>query len=202
MRWPLGVVFIVYGDRPISEAAELARRDGFAHIDVLADAPDDLALAVGDRFSMRPRAGCSAGPAKAGSRSWEQTVADFRAVPGARLEPWHGSVVSSNEAVLAFLQEVPGLRINLDVGHVVGWGGDPIELIPYADHVQLRQAVPGMAQSIEGEVDIAGVLRGLAAIDYPGLLSVEYFDLPERGWPLDDPVDVAVEFALEVRALL
>ena len=127
MRWPLGVVFIVYGGLPIEAAAQRAREHGFAHIDALADAPDDLSLPVGDRFSMIPRTGCSAGPAAAGKRSWEQTVADFRAVPGARVEPWHGSVTSSNEAVLALLEAVPGLRLNLDVGHVVGWGGDPVE---------------------------------------------------------------------------
>jgi sugar phosphate isomerase/epimerase len=200
MRWPLGVVFIVYGECPVAEAASLARRDGFAHIDVLAEVDEALALPVGDRFSMRPRAGCSSGPAAAGKRSWEQTVADFRAAPGAILEPWHGSLMSSNEAVVEFLKAVPGLRINLDVGHVVGWGGDPVELLPYACHVQLRQAVPGKAQTLEGEVDIAALLRGLEAVDYSGLLSVEYFDLPERGWPLDDPISAARDFAEQVRA--
>lgn len=200
MRWPLGVVFIVYGDLPIEAAAQRARDHGFAHIDALADTPDDLALPVGDRFSLRPRPGCSAGPAPAGQRSWEQTVADFAAVGGVRVEPWHGSVTSSNEAVLALLEAVPGLRLNLDVGHVVAWGGDPVELVPFADHVQLRQARPGEAQSLEGDVDIGGILRALAAVDYSGLLSIEYFDLPDRGWPLDDPVAAALDFAEQVRS--
>lgn len=200
MRWPLGVVFIVYGDLPIEAAAQRARDHGFAHIDALADTPDDLALPVGDRFSLRPRPGCSAGPAPAGQRSWEQTVADFAAVGGMRVEPWHGSVTSSNEAVLALLEAVPGLRLNLDVGHVIAWGGDPVELVPFADHVQLRQARPGEAQSLEGDVDIGGILRALAAVDYSGLLSIEYFDLPDRGWPLDDPVAAALDFAEQVRS--
>jgi len=200
MHWPLGVVSIVYGDIPIESAARRARDHGFAHIDALADTPDDLALPVGDRFSLRPRPGCSTGPAPAGQRSWEQTVADFRAVEGTRVEPWHGSVTSSNEAVLGLLEAVPGLRLNLDVGHVVAWGGDPVELVPYADHVQLRQARRGEAQSLEGDVDINEILRALAAVDYSGLLSVEYFDLPDRGWPLDDPLSAALDFAEQVRS--
>ena len=201
MHWPLGVVHIVYGDRPIESAAQLAREHGFAHIDAGADTPDDLALPVGDRFSMLPRSGCSSGPAPAGKRSWDETVADFRAVSGVRLEPWHGSVTSSNESVLALLEAVPGLRLNLDVGHVVGWGGDPIELVSFADHVQLRQAKPGQAQSLEGDVDVAAILRALEAADYRGLISIEYFDLPDRGWPLEDPLAAALDFAAQVRAL-
>jgi len=204
MRWSLGVVFVVYGERPIEEAAQLAQGHGFGHIDVLADTSEDLVLPIGDRFAMRPTRGCSAGPAAAGMRSWDDTVADFRAVPGARVEPWHGSVVSSNEGVLALLEAVPGLELNLDVGHVVGWGGDPVELVPHASHVQLRQARAGEAQSRDGEgdVDLAAIIRALARSDYQGLLSVEYFDLPDRGWPLDDPVASAIDFATRVRALL
>jgi len=202
MRWPLGIVFVVYGDRPVEEAARLARDQGFAHLDALEDTPDSLALPIGDRFAMKPTRGCSSGPAAAGTRSWDDTVADFRAVPGARVEPWHGSVTSSNESVLALMEAVPGLELNLDVGHVVGWGGDPVELVPHASHVQLRQARPGHAQSREGEVDLPAILRALEAADYRGKLSVEYFDLPDRGWPLDDPIGAALDFTAQLRALL
>jgi len=201
MRWPLGVVFIVYGDRPIREAARMARGHGFAHIDTLADAPGDLALPVGDRFSMIPHAGCSAGPAPEGARSWEQTVADFRKHPNVRMEPWPGSVVGSNEAVLAMLEAVPGLKLNLDVGHVVAWGGDPCELLQHAGHVQLRQARRGESQTLEGDVDFPSILTGLEAVGYDGLLSIEYFDLPEHGWPLEDPIAAALDLAERLRAL-
>lgn len=202
MGWPLGVVSVVYGGRPVREAAVLARDHGFEHIDVLADDPDDLVLPVGDRFAMLPRAGFTSGPAPEGQRSWEKTVEDYRKVPGARMEPWPGSVVGSNEQVLAFLEAVPGLRLNLDVAHVVAWGGDPLELLPFADHVQLRQASQGETQRLEGDVDIPGVLARLKALDYRGRLSVEYFDLPERGWGFDDPIAAARELARGIRALL
>ena len=54
MRWPLGVVSVVYGSRPIQEAARTACEQRFEHIDAREDTPDDLALPVADRFSMRP----------------------------------------------------------------------------------------------------------------------------------------------------
>ena len=196
---------IVYGDLPIEEAARRAAMDGFSHIDALADAPDDLALPLGDGFANRPTPGCTSGPLPEGMRSWEKTIDDFRKVPDARLEPWPGSVVGSTEKVLAFLEAVPGLRLTLDVGHVTAWGGDPVELLPYADHVQLRQAKPGATQATtDGTVDFAAILSRLEALDYQGLLSIEYFDFPERGvgWGLDDPVAAARETAREIRALL
>ncbi|MCH2170586.1 sugar phosphate isomerase/epimerase [Myxococcota bacterium] len=202
MGWPLGVVSVVYGGRPVREAAELARQQGFDHIDVLADDPEDLALPAGDRFAMLPRTGCTSGPARDGDRSWDKTVEDYRKVPGARIEPWPGSVVGSNERVLAFLEAVPGLRLTLDVGHVVAWGGDPMELLPFADHVQLRQACEGETQRLEGDVDLPGVLARLKTLEYPGRLSVEYFDLPDRGWGFDDPIAAACEMARRIRGLL
>src|SRR5438067_6574374 len=62
MGYPLGVVHIVYGDRPVQESAQLAAADGFVHLDAMADTPDDLALPLADRFAMRPTPGCTAGP--------------------------------------------------------------------------------------------------------------------------------------------
>src|SRR5204862_5285496 len=111
--------------------------------------------------------------------------------PGVRLEPWGGSVCNSVERVLTMLEAVPGLRLLVDTGHVAGWGEDPCELLPYADHVQLRQARTGTVQvhpDEGGDVDFARVLTTLAHVGYSGRLSVEYFDLPRLGWALGDPV--------------
>ena len=195
-------VYDVLHDVPVGEHAVLADEKTRPRRGAIEDSPASRALPIGDRVAMKPTRGCSAGPAAAGTRSWDATVADFRAVPGARVEPWHGSVTSSNESVLALMEAVPGLELNLDVGHVVGWGGDPVELVPHASHVQLRQARPGHAQSREGEVDLPAILRALEAADYRGKLSVEYFDLPDRGWPLDDPIGAALDFTAQLRALL
>jgi hypothetical protein len=200
MGYRLGVVHIVYGDRPVEETARLAAADGFVHLDAMADTPDDLVLPLADRFAMRPTSGCTSGPAP--HWTWERTAAAFRAAPGCRMEPHGRSCVNSNEAVLAMIDEVPGLRLTLDVGHVASWGGDPVELVPHADHVQLRQAREGVVQSLDGDVDFAAVIARLSAVGYAGVLSVEYFDLPELGYPLDDPRGFALEIAARVRPLL
>jgi hypothetical protein len=46
------------------------------------------------------------------------------------------------------------------------------------------------------------VLAELDRLDYRGLISVEYFDLADMGWPLDDPVGYSVALAAHVRALM
>jgi hypothetical protein len=196
------VVNVVYGlGGDPAEVAALAAADGYDHIDGGQDWPDGgLALPIVDRFAMRPAPGCSTGPFP--KWTWEETVERFRAVPGARLEPYGTCVVNSDDACRAICEEVPGLRLLLDVGHVTGWGGDPVALLPLAGHVQLRQARPGEPQATTGTVDYRAILQGLERIGYEGALSIEYFDLPDRGWPLDDPRAVALEAAAEVRALM
>jgi sugar phosphate isomerase/epimerase len=129
-------------------------------------------------------------------------VRAYRRTPGAILEPWAGSIVGSIEAVRAMLDEVPSLRLLVDTGHVACWGEDPVELLPFAAHVQLRQARKGVNQALEGDVDFARVIARLDELDYGGLLSIEYFDLPAMGWPLDDPVGHAVALAAQIRRLL
>jgi sugar phosphate isomerase/epimerase len=52
-----------------------------------------------------------------------------------------------------------------------------------------------------GAVDFRAVLDRLDALDYRGVLSVEYFDLPENGWPLDDPEAWARDLAAHVARL-
>ncbi len=192
---PLGVVDVVYGfDGDAVSRSGLAADDGYAHIDVMVDvdaAP--LALPVGCPTAFpKPQPGWCATPAPARADGmWERCVRWFRAAPGALLEPWAGAVVHSRETAEAMMAEVPGLRLLVDTGHVADWGGDPMELLPYADHVQLRQGAPGRTQlhvdDPDGVVDFTAVLASLDARGYPGVLSVEYFDLPEQGWSLEDP---------------
>ena len=211
MRRAIGVVAVAFAPDPPSVASRRAAALGFDHIDVAITATDELALPVGDRISAaRPQAGCST-PAPARPRDtddadalWDRVVAAYRRAPSALLEPWGGSLCNSIERIHAMLDAVPGLRLLVDTGHVAGWGEDPIELLPYAGHVQLRQASTGQVQrhvDEGGEVDFAAVLRRLEELDYRGLISVEYFDLPEYGWPLDDPVGHCVALAEHVRAL-
>jgi sugar phosphate isomerase/epimerase len=208
VRYPLGVVDIVYGlgADPV-HASQLARDDGFAHIDVLVDVdPDALALPVACPTAFpKPRPGWCASPVPpAGDGAWERAVRWWRAAPGALLEPWKDGCVGSNDAVRAFVAEVPGVRLLVDTGHVADWGGDPCELLDLADHVQFRQARRGSTQvhvdDPRGEVDFGAVVRRLDAIDYRGKCSIEYFDLPDMGWPLEDPRAWATDLATKLRA--
>ena len=209
MAIPLGVVDIVYAPRPVEERADLAASDGFEHIDVLVDVdPAALALPVGCPTAFpQPRPGwCSTPAPRDGPGMWERTVAWFRNAPGALLEPWAGAVVNSAETCRAMIGDVPGLRLLVDTGHVADWGGDPLELLPHADHVQLRQGRPGATQvhadDPAGVVDFAAVVARLDELGYRGRLSVEYFDLPDLGWSLADPRAWALDLAARVRPLL
>ena len=101
--------------------------------------------------------------------------------------------------------EVPGLRITLDTGWAVVCGYDPLDVADLAGHVQLRQArarAPQLHPDEPGDVDMAAFLAGLRRCRYDGLVSVEYFDLPDLGLPLEDPVGYCVALAAQVRPLL
>ncbi|MBM3694218.1 MAG: sugar phosphate isomerase/epimerase [Actinobacteria bacterium] len=208
-RYSLGVVDVAFWPDRGPAAAERARALGFEHVDVAVDVdPATLALPVGCPTAFpRPVPGWCATPAPAaGEGRWEQTVARFRAAPGALLEPWAGACVHSVETVRAMAAEVPGLRFLIDTGHVADWGGDPCELLEWADHVQLRQGAPGRTQlhvdDPDGVVDFAAVLARLDALGYRGVCSVEHFDLPDLGWPLADPVGWADDLRRHVAALM
>src|SRR6476646_262357 len=192
MPFPIGVADLAYAtELSVVRRAELARADGFAHIDVALEVDaTTLALPVGCPVAF-PRPAptwCSTPAPPAREGGWDRTVRWWRAAPQALCEPWAGGTVSSIEQVRALVDEVPGVRFLIDTGHVTAWGGDVLELLPFAAHVQLRDARPGRPQVApgDGDVDFAAILERLDALGYAGKLSVEYFDLPEYGWPCDD----------------
>ena len=212
----IGLVAVTLGPIGVREACARADELGFEHLDppvseldaLDADALAALPLPIGDRISpFEPRADCTTMPLyeRRGEDRFDEAVAMFRGVSGARLEPGPRSVADSVAKVEAILEAVPGLRLTLDTGHVATWGEDPVLLLRHADHVQLRQAAPGKPQlhpdDADGVVDFGAVLAELERLDYPGLMSVEYFDLPDMRMPLDDPVGHAVALAAHVRAL-
>ncbi len=206
-RWPLGTVDVVFAPLPVPAAAERAAALGFVHLDLARPWPGDpnlLPIPIGDRMAPTARDGYSMPAPLPGPGAWEEAVATLRRHRSMRLEPWVGSICDSIEATKAMLDEVDGLRLLVDTGHVACWGEDPIELLPWADHVQLRQAGRGRQQLMpeEGDVDFAAVFRALERLDFPGLLSIEYFDKPRYGWGLDDPVRYTSALADFIRPLL
>jgi D-psicose/D-tagatose/L-ribulose 3-epimerase len=209
-RYRLGVVDVTLWSvgEPV-ERAKRAKQLGFEHIDVGTDVdPESLVLPVGCPTSFpKPQPGWCTTPAPRDEPGmWERTVRWFRRSPGALLEPWAGAVVNSRESAQAMMAEVPGLRLLVDTGHVSDWGEDALDLLEFADHVQLRQGKPGSTQvhidDPSGVVDFAKVIARLDDLEYKGCLSVEYFDLPEHGWGLEHPIEWAVALKAHLEPLL
>jgi len=204
----IGVVDITYAKRgDIVARAQAAAADGYAHIDPpLGTDATTLALPVGcpTSFPKPTDTWCSTpAPLAEIEGSWDRAVRWWRAAPHALLEPHADAVVCSLETVRAFREDVPGVRLLVDTGHVANWGGDPCELLELADHVQLRQGKPGNPQlhvdDPDGVVDFDAVFAQLDGLDYRGKVSIEYFDLPEYGWGLDDPERWARDLRLCLR---
>ena len=207
-RYALGAVCMAFRPMGGAEASAKARDLGFDHFDpMLGDDQAGLALPVGIPITMEPKPGWCLSPSPpAGDGQWERAVEQWRAAPGCLLEPYPGGCVNSLEAMRAMAEEVPGLRFLVDTGHVATWGGDPLEVVELATHVQLRQAAPGLPQlhadDPRGVVDFEALFRRLDAIEYPGKLSIEYFDFPDFDMPLEDPLSWAVDLDQRVRPLL
>ncbi|HLN17569.1 MAG TPA: TIM barrel protein [Acidimicrobiales bacterium] len=215
MSFPLGVAAVTFGSLPARECFERAAALGFDHVDLgeqaLADVEADggppLPLPVGDVIAARgfPPDKTAIAPVQRRDESFEDVVAMLKAHPGTRLEAGPRTVAGSIAGIRALSVAVPGLRFTIDTGHVATWGEDPVEVLDLADHVQLRQAAKGRPQLYPdegGDVDFAAVIARLRRVGYRGRLSVEYFDLPSYGWPLEDPVGHAVALAAAVRPLL
>ncbi|MDA8044282.1 MAG: TIM barrel protein [Actinomycetota bacterium] len=207
-RWSLGVTDITFGDRPLEEVAAAAAGLGFEHLDLVIHSEDyadqDLALAVGDRMSGAARDGWSFPAPLPGPGAWEAMVAALHRHPTAVVEPWAGSVCDGLDAIRALRAEVPGVRLLVDTGHAAYRDEDPVQLLPWAAHIQLRQAAPGRQQLLaeEGRVDFVAVFEALDRLDYRGRLTIEYFDIPDYGWGLEDPVSYASALAEHLRPLL
>jgi sugar phosphate isomerase/epimerase len=213
---PIGVVGVAFGATPLPDMAAHASELGFDHLDAHIgairalddDARAALAVPIADEISgFEIVDGCtSMAPfERRGEDRFDEAVAMFRAHPTARLEPGPRTSAGSVAQVEALVEAVPGLRLTLDTGHVATWGEDPVVLLRHADHVQLRQAArksPQRHPDEGGDVDFAAVLAELDRLDYRGAISIEYFDLPAMGWPLDDPVGHAVALAAHVRGLM
>jgi hypothetical protein len=205
-RWPLGVCELAWPGLPTDDCAREAARLGFRHLDVVRKPGADLTglpIALGARFGTGPGSGW-AWPAPGPRADWDAEVAALRGCAEPRVEPWAGSLFGSDAAIERLIEAVPGVRLVVDTGHAAQWGGDPARFLQLADHVQFRQAARGRGQlpPDDGDVDFGAVIAELARLGYSGLISVEYFDLPRFGWPLENPAELAVALAERVRPLL
>ena len=92
----------------------------------------------------------------------------------------------------------PGCGCSSTPGHVADWGGDPLELLEHADHVQLRQGCPGHAQlHVDDPRRRRRLRRGAAPprrARLPGHASRSSTSTsPSTAGRLDDPIAWAVD---------
>jgi sugar phosphate isomerase/epimerase len=121
----------------------------------------------------------------------------------ARVEAHAGSIAPTPELARRLCEDVPGLRLTLDLSHfeLQSVGLDrALTLVPYADHLHVRAAKPGAVQVRwrDNETDFAGLLRALDQAGYEGAYCVEY--VPMEKWRCDE-LDVVTE-TIATRAAL
>ncbi len=95
------------------------------------------------------------------------------------IEPHVHSYLESPSLVLELLEQVPDLKLALDYAHFVclGYRQEEIDMLaPYAAHVHLRQARPGVLQAKldEGTINFPALMATLRDSGYEGYLSLEY----------------------------
>jgi sugar phosphate isomerase/epimerase len=120
-----------------------------------------------------------------------------------RIEPHAGSIAPVPELTSRLCDEVPGLRLTLDLSHFELQSvtlDRMLTLVPLAGHLHVRAAKPGAIQVRwrDNETDFAALVAALRAAAYDGAYCVEYVPMPK--WRCDE-MDVVTE-ALATRDAL
>jgi sugar phosphate isomerase/epimerase len=123
------------------------------------------------------------------------------------IEPHVHSYLESPSLVLELLERVPDLKLTLDYAHFVclGYRQEEIdELVPYAAHVHLRQARPGVLQAKldEGTINFPALIATLRAAGYEGYVSLEYVHQSYMNTLYDDVLSETVKMRDLVRSYL
>lgn len=123
------------------------------------------------------------------------------------IEPHVHSYLESPSLVLNLVERVPGLKLVLDYAHFVclGYRQEEIDVLaPYAAHVHLRQARPGVLQAKldEGTLNFPALLATLRETRYSGYLALEYVHQPYMGTLYDDVLTETVRLRDLVRGFI
>jgi sugar phosphate isomerase/epimerase len=145
------------------------------------------------------------------ARSWAACVeelswrVDEAAAAGVevRIEAHAGSIVPVPELTARLCEDVPGLRLTLDVSHFELQSvtlDRAVTLVPFVGHLHVRAARPGAIQVrwSDNETDFEALVAALRAGGYAGAYCVEYVPMPK--WRCDE-TDVVTE-ALAMRDAL
>jgi len=134
--------------------------------------------------------------------SWRVEEAAARGVE-LRIEPHAGSIAPVPELTARLCDDVPGLRLTLDLSHFELQSvtlDRMLTLVPLAGHLHVRAAKPGAIQVRwkDNETDFAALVAALRSAGYGGAYCVEYVPMPK--WRCDE-MDVVTE-ALATRNAL
>jgi sugar phosphate isomerase/epimerase len=120
-----------------------------------------------------------------------------------RIEAHAGSIAAVPELAMRLCNDVPGLRLTLDLSHFELQSvtlDRMLTLVPLAGHLHVRAAKPGAIQIRwrDNETDFAALVTALRGVGYTGAYCVEYVPMPK--WRCDE-MDVVTE-ALATRSAL
>jgi sugar phosphate isomerase/epimerase len=120
-----------------------------------------------------------------------------------RIEAHAGSIAAVPELAMRLCDDVPGLRLTLDLSHFELQSvtlDRMLTLVPLAGHLHVRAAKPGAIQIRwrDNETDFAALVTALRGVGYTGAYCVEYVPMPK--WRCDE-MDVVTE-ALATRSAL
>jgi sugar phosphate isomerase/epimerase len=123
------------------------------------------------------------------------------------IEPHVHSYLESPPLVIELLERVPDLKLTLDYAHFVclGYCQEEIDVLaPYAAHVHLRQARPGVLQAKldEGTINFPALIAILKDAGYGGSLSIEYVHQAYMNTLHDDVLTETVRMRDLVRSYL
>ncbi len=95
------------------------------------------------------------------------------------IEPHLDSMAQTPAQAMRLLDAVPGLKITLDIAHMVCQKIKPKDmwtLLPHTRHVQIRQAKHKRLQTPfdKGSIDVNEVMQELKMAGYTGVICVEY----------------------------
>jgi sugar phosphate isomerase/epimerase len=120
-----------------------------------------------------------------------------------RIEAHAGSIAPVPELAARLCEDVPGLRLTLDLSHFELQSvtlDRSLTLVPLAGHLHVRAAKPGAIQVRwkDNETDFAALVAALRTDGYVGAYCVEY--VPMAKWRCDE-MDIVTE-ALAMRSAL
>lgn len=120
------------------------------------------------------------------------------------IEPHVHSYLESPSLVLDLVEKVPDLKLALDYAHFVclGYRQEEIDVLaPYAGHVHLRQARPGVLQAKleEGTINFPALFATLRETGYDGYLAAEYVHQAYMNTLFDDVLSETVKMRDLVR---